>query len=141
MKILLSPQDEHLRAMNWYVTNGGYVRRNYMLDGARKYELLHRVVMGARDGEIVDHINGNGADNRRENLRVCTHVQNMQNRKMHINNAAGFKGVYPRRGKFCAQIRRDGVKRHLGTYATVAEAKQVYDAAAKALHLEFARFN
>jgi hypothetical protein len=54
---------------------------------------LHRVLMGAKRGDEVDHINGNKLDNRKENLRLCTHIENMHNMKIRADNSSGVKGV------------------------------------------------
>jgi len=135
-QFLLSPEDEHLRGLGWYVTSQKYIRRNL---GAGRYELLHRVISGAVDGQFVDHINGDPSDNRRENLRICTHAENMMNRKMHKSNAIGIKGVYQNRNKFRAQIRVNGKVYRLGSFCTPQDAGAAYLAAASKLHGEFVR--
>jgi hypothetical protein len=62
----------------WYVTQNGYLRRFWIdLGGKWHSEFLHRLIMSPPKGMEVDHVNGNKADNRRENLRVCTHAENM----------------------------------------------------------------
>lgn len=142
--ILLDPEDAHLLARGeWYVTSGGYVRRNFSENCERKYELLHRLVVGAKRGEIVDHVNGDKLDNRRGNLRICTHVENTQNRGPSKTNSSGFKGVWfdPRRKKFRANVRAQNKKHSLGSFDTADEAAQAYNAAALRLHGEFARLN
>ena len=141
LEILLDPQDAHLWSLPWYVTNGGYIRRNFVdTQGRRRYELLHRLIVGAPAGAVVDHVNGNTLDNRRCNLRVCSQTENTLNRRMHRNNRLGVKGVYKSRNRFCAQIRVGGKKLNLGSYRTVEEAKSAYDAAAVRFHGEYARF-
>jgi hypothetical protein len=87
----------------------------------------------------VDHINGDPSDNRRENLRICTHAENMMNRKMHKSNAIGIKGVYQNRNKFRAQIRVNGKVYRLGSFCTPQDAGAAYLAAASKLHGEFVR--
>lgn len=137
MHILVSPEDEELlRGHKWLVNNHGYVVR-YVPAGV---VILHRVIAGAEDGDIVDHINGNRLDNRRENLRICTQAENLRNRKVHRNNRLGVKGVYLQEGRFRAQIRADGKKVCLGYFSTAEEAARAYAAAAQRLHGEFARF-
>lgn len=59
--------------LQWHITTGGYVEST---SGIR---LLHRLIMNAKEGEEVDHINGNKLDNRKENLRLCTREQNSHN--------------------------------------------------------------
>lgn len=106
---------------------------------------MHRLITGAEPGVLVDHRNGDGLDNRRHNLRTCTHTQNMQNRKMHSNNRSGFKGVYQHRGKgsnrWYAQLRVDGRRIHIGAFPTPEDAARAYDEAALRHHGEFARLN
>lgn len=60
---------------------------------------MHRLIVGAAKGMFVDHINGDGLDNRRCNLRVCTREENGQNRtRLQTNNTSGYTGVLPRKG-------------------------------------------
>jgi len=90
--------------------------------------------------EQVDHINGNGLDNRRENLRVANKMQNQYNSARQHNNRLGLKGVHKNGRRYRAQIRADGVKHNLGYFDTAEEAHAAYCEAAKRLHGEFARF-
>lgn len=103
--------------------------------------LLHRVLCPT--WPLVDHINGNGLDNRRANLRQATHAENMRNRAMHRNNTTGLRGVSlePSRGQYRACIKVDGRTRHLGRFAEAEAAGRAYDAAAREFFGEFARLN
>lgn len=103
-------------------------------------ERLHTFLTG---WPLVDHINGNGLDNRRANLRPATRSRNQQNRSLPSNNRSGFKGVsYARaRSRWAAYIRVNGRAINLGRYLTAEEAARAYDAAARELHGEFARLN
>ena len=105
--------------------------------------LMHRLLMQCQDGLEVDHRNGDGLDNRRENLRVCTHAENMQNRAQHRNNTSGVTGVYwhRHRNKWAVQLRVNGKKVSLGHFSEMEEAKRVRDDAARRYHGEFARLN
>ena len=103
--------------------------------------LLHRAIIGAQKGDIVDHVNGDPLDNRRLNIRLCTHDENMRNRRMHRNNRCGVKGVYACRNKWRATIRVGNRKHHLGMFESLDAARAAYDAAAVRLHGEFARTN
>ena len=101
---------------------------------------MHQLITGyAR----TDHANGNGLDNRRANLRESTRAQNAANRRMHVTNPSGFKGVRRRadnpKSPWTARICVDRKERHLGYFATAEEAARAYDAAALKLHGEFAR--
>lgn len=105
---------------------------------------FHREILGAPKDMCVDHINGNTLDNRRENLRLCTHAENMKNRKMHSNNRCGFKGVWEdrstkRRSPFVAQIRVNGKRIQIGRFQTAELAHKAYLKAAAKLHGEFKR--
>lgn len=62
--------------------------------GGKKLEYLHRLVMTPPKGKVIDHISGDKLDNRRLNLRVCSHKENIQNRpKLNRNNKSGYRGV------------------------------------------------
>jgi hypothetical protein len=123
---------EELSKYKWYF-DGFYAVRYE--DG--KLIFMHRQIVNAPKGLVVDHINRNKLDNRKSNLRLCTHRQNAVNSK-HRNNS-GYKGVYYDRclKKYVARIGR----KHLGTFATVEEAAKVYDEHAKQLYGEFAYLN
>jgi hypothetical protein len=106
---------------------------------------MHRLILGVAESELVDHINSDGLDNRRRNLRPCSHTQNMQNRKIQSNNRSGFKGVYFHRGKgahpWYAQLTANGRRVHIGAFVSPEEAARAYDKAAIKHHGEFARLN
>lgn len=93
-------------------------------------------------GEKIDHINGNGLDNRRDNIRLATHTQNMRNTKLRKNNKTGYKGVMwnTRRRKFQTYITVNSKLIYLGQFDLAEEAHKAYCDAAVKYHGEFARF-
>ena len=128
----------------WKSTTG----RKYAMSGNRRSS-VHRVVMGNPKGVDIDHIDGDGLDNRKENLRICTHSQNCCNKKVRRDSRSGYKGVYVRKGgsRFQAYISDPATKfpkkRHitLGTYGTVEEAALAYNKKALEMYGEFAVLN
>lgn len=102
---------------------------------------MHRVIMGNPEDRVVDHINGDGLDNRRANLRLATVSQNASNCRTPITNTSGYKGVSwsKKSRRWQSLIRFDGNRRFLGLYNTPLEAHEAYCAAARELHGEFAR--
>jgi len=93
---------------------------------------------GLNEGLDTDHINGDGLDNRRENIRVSTKSQNQANRRnLQSNNTSGFKGVDFHRGKWRAQIKVDGRKIDLGSFDTPDEASGAY---LRSAHHHFGKF-
>jgi hypothetical protein len=147
-EILVDHEDEWLLAeRKWYVQRSSssdtllYAARGQRIEGKYVRLLLHRVITGAKPGQVVDHVNGNGLDCRRSNLRICSQAENMRNRRMHKNNRSGFKGVWKNGGRYVATIRANKVKHNLGSFGTPEEAHRAYVAAALNLHGEFARTN
>lgn len=108
-------------------------------DGRQPFIQLHRVIMAASPGQNVDHINLNGLDCRRANLRFATMAENSRNRPKQNNNTTGFKGVTLFKGRFQAHIKYERKKIHLGCFATAEEAHAAYADAAARLHGQFAR--
>lgn len=92
-----------------------------------------------KDSEI-DHINGNGSDNRLSNLRLATHAQNLQNTRRPRNNKCGHKGVawHSRAKKWRAYIQANGRRHYLGYFESPEDGHAAYLAAAEKLHGEFA---
>lgn len=114
------------------------------MDGCRRIELMHRVILGlVGRWPIVDHINGNPLDNRRANLRICSQSENMRNRPAPKSNTSGFKGVYFHRksGKWHARIMVNYKHVSLGYHETAEQAGAAYDLEAKKYHGEFAKPN
>jgi AP2 domain. len=110
-------------------------------DGKRIHLQMHRLITNAQKGEVVDHINHNTLDNRKSELRLCTHSQNLHNQGRNSKNTSGYKGVhwYKRYKKWQAQIKLNGKKIHLGYFSTPEEAHAAYCKAALELHGEFAK--
>lgn len=104
---------------------------------------LHRLIAGARKGEVVDHINGNSLDNRKANLRICTKAENSRNRKLGPTNKSGFKGVSweAHTGKWRAKIGTDHKQITIGRFDTKEDAARAYNEAAIKYHGPFARLN
>lgn len=97
--------------------------------------------MDAPDSVRVDHINGDTLDNRKSNLRLCSHAENMRNRITPKNNKLGIKGVYYDcdRNKFKAQIKFNGKNIALGYYNVLGDADSAYRVAEEKYFGEFAR--
>lgn len=104
---------------------------------------VHRLVMRAKRGEFVDHIDGNRLNCRRTNLRRATKSQNGFNRGKAKHNRSGFKGVYlcQQTGRFRAEIRVNRKAVKLGRFDTPEQAARAYDAAARLYHGAFASPN
>jgi hypothetical protein len=122
-----------------------YVYRHALKENGREAtQKLHRFILGVTDPKIeVDHKDGNGLNNRRENLRLATHAQNMSSTGMRKGNTSGYKGVswHKKAHKWAARIQVNSKGLHLGLFFTIEEAALAYDAAALLYHGEFAGTN
>lgn len=120
-----------------------YARRAVGGRGRQTTIYMHRFILNAPKGIQVDHINGEGLDNQKRNLRLATNAQNHQNQIKPVASKSGFRGVSfdKRRNKFYARIWLNGRRISLGRFQTAVEAARAYDEAAVKLHGEFARLN
>ena len=136
---LVDDQDyDYLMQWKWHAAKGvKYAGRNRSI-------YMHQVIAERMGFEtIADHIDGNGLDNRRENLRPATNQLNQANRGPQVNNTSGFKGVYydKARDKWRAQIMVHQKQHNLGRFDDKVEAARVYNKAAKKHFGEFAWLN
>lgn len=140
---------DYLNQWKWYAHKGTNARTFYAIRKASSYRQngitfrMHRVIMNNPKGKEIDHINGNGLDNRRANLRLATTSENQMNRRKQSNNTSGFMGVCWNKlaKKWQANITFRGRHFHVGLYLNKADAAKARDNAAKKIHGKFARLN
>jgi hypothetical protein len=104
---------------------------------------MHRLITSAPPHLVVDHINHNGLDNRRQNLRLCTHTQNQKNTRPRSGGTSKYKGVHweKAKNKFRAKIMLNRKSIHLGYFKNEVAAAKAYDKKARELFGEFAYLN
>lgn len=133
----------YLNQFKWYAHFDGwnwYTRRNgRSLSGKRTSVKMHREIMDAGNLE-VDHIDHNGLNNQRSNLRLASRSQNMMNRSLQSNNKSGFKGVsiHKKSGKWVARAKVEGKQHHLGLFDNPLLASKAYE---KFVKIKFGKFN
>lgn len=151
--VLVDDEDyEHLAAQNWYATAPNknkdgvpltwYATRSRWVSGENRMTLvrMHRVILNAPKKVYVDHADGNGLNNQRKNLRLCTPSLNRANSR-DAPNEAGFRGVLRAHRRWRAQIFANGIRYNLGAFDDKEAAARAYDAAALFHFGEFARLN
>jgi hypothetical protein len=120
--------------------NTYYATRNVHANGKQKMILLHRVIMQAPDDIKVDHIDGNGLNCGRSNMRLATNAQNCRNHSRK-RGVTGYIGVVEQNGMYQARINVDYQRIHLGYYTTPEDAARARDKAAIEHHGSFAVLN
>jgi hypothetical protein len=141
---------EWLSKFKWHAHKRGrtwYARRTAESDGSRQTKFMHREILerhscDLKEGE-VDHINGEGLDNRKLNLQVVTHAENIRKSRIQSGNKSGFRGVswHKRDRRWQAHIQVVKVRKYLGSFKSKIAAALAYDRAAEKYFGRFARLN
>lgn len=142
-----------VKAFKWWpVSVGKNKSKHYAMTRLGGHPLaMHRLLLNAQKGQVVDHINRNGLDNRRKNLRFCTQSQNQQNRigwlkrfANHTQESPIYKGVWRSSHggrRWEARICWENKQRYIGTFDSCDEAAKAYDEYARMFHGKYARLN
>jgi len=131
-----------LKQYNWYISmtsSGPYVVRRTTAETI----YLHKIILATEEQIEVDHISGNTLDNRRRNLRICSHQQNTYNTRKQAHTTSMYKGITwnQSRRKWQAQIHTNHTTHYLGLFTDEREAARKYNEAATRLFGDFARLN
>lgn len=135
-----------LSKYTWYASMNRkhYARRHQMIDGKKGKVYMHRQILGVTDPKVfVDHIDGNGLNNCRINLRTATHSENLANVFKRTGTSSNYRGVNLKKssGKFQVQIQHQGKLYFVGSFTDEIEAAKAYDKKAIELFGEFAKLN
>ncbi len=138
-----------IRGFTWYTRRRRhtcYAVASLPGDSSGVKVLMHRLILGLSDsGLLVDHRDGNGLNNARDNLRIATTLENCLN-QAKAKGISKFKGVYPVNRKrshrrWCSRIKANGIRISLGLFRTEEEAAAAYDEAASRYFGPFAKLN
>lgn len=122
--ILIDTEDyEKVKNYRWYIVKNGncfYAKTNILEKEKRKGEFMHRLIKECPNNKVIDHKNGNGLDNRKRNLKICTQRINIQNQKLSTNNTSGYRNIFYNKNNktYDVQIKH----KRLGCYKTIEEA-------------------
>jgi hypothetical protein len=136
---------ERVAKIKWILKPSGCTRYAHGWNKQTKRQVvMHRYILGIESGSrpLVDHVNLDGLDNRRSNLRLCTNSQNGANRRHNRSHTTSrFKGVGKRGNRWQAQIQVAGRRVKIGCFSSEEDAARAYNDAAVAIWGEYARLN
>jgi hypothetical protein len=135
-----------LNQYKWHmlkVRNSNYVSRKNKINGIWVNVFMHREILSPPKGVMIDHVDGNGLNNQKKNMRLCSHSQNMQNRRKHKLTYSKYKGVVwnKKLNKWQSRILHENKRIHIGTFQNEIDAAKAYDKKSKELCGEFACLN
>lgn len=137
-EVIIDVEDlDIIKQSSWSLTKGrhtNYCKSNLL-------GLLHRIILGVSDSSvIVDHINHNGLDNRKCNLRICTNQENICNCEIPKNNKSGCKGVYwaKDKQKWAVQVTINNKTKYIGRYDKLEDAIKARQEASEKYYGEYA---
>jgi len=141
---IIDADDINLITGSWQAKVDGFVvyaKQSKSINGVKRNIAMHRLLISAPSDMHVDHIDGNGLNNRRSNLRLATRSQNNHNQKLTNRNTSGYKGVRIRKdtGRWSAEIKLNGKKISLGCFGNCEAAREAYAAASLKFHGSFGR--
>lgn len=141
-RILVDDEDyESLNQYKWYIYKGGHT----FYAGRWPHIIMHRVLLGVTDRRrLVDHIDRNGLNNQRSNIRACNYSENSMNSKPEAGSTSRFRGITfdaTRKRKWRVRIAKQGIRKFIGHFETEEEAALAYNEAAIIIHGEFASLN
>lgn len=139
----------YLNSFKWHSTKitksakTCYAVRNQRQNGIKKNITMHRFLMNFPVGKQIDHKDGNGLNNQRENLRICNSSENHRNGKIRVDNTSGYKGVtwHKKNKKWQTGLTVLGKYIFIGMFDGKKEAAMAYNKEAKKLFKEFAKLN
>jgi hypothetical protein len=133
---------EHVVGRTSYVRRRKYIGKKH---GKYVYEVqyLHRLIMNPPKGMVIDHVDGNGLNNRRKNLRICTRAQNLSNQRKQHGCSSKYKGVtyHPKTGGWYSQIKFKKQHIYLGYFKKEEDAAIAYNTSAIKYFGKFAKLN
>ena len=138
---------DYLNQWKWFANNHNgkfYVGRSITVSKNKKIRIyMHRFIMKPEKVMVIDHLDSNPLNNQKNNLRICTHAENMRNSKINTNNKSGYKGVsfQENRNNYRASIKFNNKTINIGNYIDPIDAARAYNEAALKYHKEFAHIN
>lgn len=143
--VLIDKHDyERVSELKWFAQKDHGSNRWYVISTSKPNIKLHRYLLNPKRTEVVDHINGDGLDNRRINLRIVSNSQNHMNmNKSKLPQSSIYKGVswHIRHKRWIARIYHEGKRIHLGYFKSESDAANAYNKAASLYFGEYALLN